>query len=207
MIVWTTLRRAALSYLRFNIWLFQQIEPIHLWRALPVVTMLLICTLVGYGHYKAHKRFAAHDPGQMYRSSWLQPEVFERVVRRYQIKTVVNLCVPGEAPQWYEAEREAVERAGGRFVNLQFPSNWSSDLDYESVREMARLLKDPNAYPIHVHCYHGLERTAKALAMYDIAHRGMSAEESMTKMEQFDYPHREPIIRFAENYEAAIRHK
>jgi hypothetical protein len=40
-------------------------------------------------------------------------------------------------------------------------------------------LKRSEIYPILVHCEHGVTRTSKFLAIYDISMRGMSADESL----------------------------
>ena len=51
----------------------------------------------------------------------------------------------------------------------------------------------------------GRERTVKALAMYDIRHRHMTAEKSLDSMPLFNIDHPWPIVVFAYNYQTKIR--
>jgi protein-tyrosine phosphatase len=53
------------------------------------------------------------------------------------------------------------------------------------VAELVEILSDPSNYPMLIHCQHGVTRTAKLLAMYDILYRGMSADESIARMPRF----------------------
>src|SRR5262249_7596703 len=53
------------------------------------------------------------------------------------------------------------------------------------IDDFVAVLQDPNNYPILVHCQHGVTRTAKLLAIYDILFRHMSAKESIERMPRF----------------------
>lgn len=169
-----------------------------------VLTLLAIATVSGsvaWHRYERYKRFAVHEPGRVYRSSWLEADTMGELVRQYKIRTVLNLCDPSEKPQRIDAERAAVEAAGGRVVELVYPANdtWhTSDPVYD---ETEQLLANPAAYPILVHCYHGRERTVKALAIYDIHFRGKTAQDSLAAMPVWGNGHPWPIIAFAFNYE------
>lgn len=175
------------------------------WMLIPALTIAVLCAGIAYQEHHRLKRFAAHDAGKVYRSAYLEPGVVQQLVAQHKIRTVVNLCEEAEAPGRIEAERKAAEAAGAKFVNLVFPKNKTSDLNYDSIRAMEALFADESAYPIYVHCQHGLERTAKALSMYDIARRGMPANESLGSMADFGREHPEPIVSFAKNYEQATQ--
>lgn len=175
------------------------------WMLIPAITIAVLCGGIAYQEHHRLKRFAAHDPGKVYRSAYLQPGVVQQLVKQHDIRTVVNLCEEVEAPGAIAAEQQATEAAGAKFVNLVFPKNKTSDLDYDSIRAMEAIFADQSAYPIYIHCNHGLERTAKALAMYDIARRNLKADESLDSMASFGREHPEPIVRFAKNYEQATQ--
>ncbi len=160
--------------------------------------------IAGWQVYRHHryKHFAIHEPGNVYRSAWVDADVFAELVEKHHVKTVVNLCFPGEMGDRNIEQRRAVEAAGAKLIEIQFPSNATWDVNYPSVAEMERVLDDPNNYPLWIHCQHGRERTVKALAMYDIRKRNMSAKSSLARMPRFDIDHPWPIVVFAYNYES-----
>lgn len=170
--------------------------------------VMLIAVLAGAYAYRQHhryKHFAVHVPGKVYRSAWVEGEVFEELIARYHVKTVVNLCYPGEMGKRDFEQRQAVARSGAKLIELPFPPNDTWDLNYPSVAEMERILDDPASYPIWIHCQHGRERTVKALAMYDIRKRHLTAKDSLEKMPLFGMPHPWHVVVFAHNYESRLR--
>lgn len=161
-------------------------------------------SFTAYIHHR-YKHFAVHDPGKVYRSAWLDADVFEEIVNRYEIKTVINLCYPGEMGETRsEEQRAALARTGARLVELPFPSNHTWGTDYPAIDAMDEILADPANYPVWVHCQHGRERTVKALAMYDIKYRQLDAQTSLAQMPLFGGPHPWPIVAFAFNYQAEV---
>jgi hypothetical protein len=175
------------------------------------VLTLLAITIAGgsvaWYRYDRYKRFAVHEPGKVYRSSWLEADAVGELVAHYKIRTVLNLCDPGEKRARIDAERAAVEAAGGRVVELVYPANDTWHTQDPVFDETEKLLADPATYPILVHCYHGRERTVKALAIYDIHYRGMTAQESLSVMPVWRGGHPWPIITFAFNYETKERQR
>lgn len=174
------------------------------WLAAAVVG--LVCVGIGVVEKRSMKNFAAHDAGRVYRSAWLTESETKSVVERFHIKTVVNLCLPEEDPSRLAAERRALAGTGARGVLIPFPRNDTSNVDHPGIAAFEQLLADEANYPLLVHCYHGRERTAKALAMYDLRRRGMSAEESLAKMQSFaGRGQTGPVVEFSRNYEAHLR--
>lgn len=131
-----------------------------------------------YQQHLRYRHFAVHDPGQMYRSAWVSPDVMRELIERYKIRTVVNLCTPGETGECnWELERVVVRRAGARFLELPLPR----DLNYErlAITPHLAVLQDSDNYPILVHCNDGLERTSLFITLYDMTVRGITAEKSL----------------------------
>ena len=153
--------------------------------ALFSLAALLTCGAVGgayaYHHHHAYKHLAVHDPGMVYRSGWCEPEIMAELIERYQIRSVVNLCRPGEmediSPGRWDGERVAVTNAGAKLLELDMPL--TVDPADPALEKHMDALADPNNYPMLVHCQHGVTRTAKFLAMYDIALQGKTAEQSL----------------------------
>lgn len=159
-----------------------------------------------YRHHR-YKHFAVHEPGKVYRSAWVDADVFAELIKKHHVRTVVNLCYPGEMGDRNVEQRNAVEAAGAELVEIVFPPNDTWDVNYPAVAEVEKILDDPNSYPIWIHCQHGRERTVKVLAMYDIRKREMSAKSSLEPMPRFDMEHPWPVVVFAFNYESLMEHR
>jgi protein tyrosine phosphatase (PTP) superfamily phosphohydrolase (DUF442 family) len=175
-------------------------------RRLGIIGLLLLIAATGgglaYHHHKRYKHLAVHDAGMVYRSAWLDGDVFREVIETYQIRTVVNLCEPGELGETRSADqRQAVRGSGARLIELPMPASTIDPTD-PAVQNFVDLLGNPENYPLLVHCQHGVTRTAKVLTMYDILFRGMTAEQSIAAMPRFGrvaYP--VTVRAFAKNFE------
>jgi hypothetical protein len=143
-------------------------------------------SVAGYA-YRQHKRYghlAVHDQGMVYRSAWLQGEVFAELISKYQIRTILNLCNPDEMGRdRCLDQRQFVRGSGANLVELPLPPTTLAE--GPEVEQLVKILSNPDSYPILVHCQHGVTRTAKVLAMYDILYRGKSAEASLAAQPLF----------------------
>jgi len=185
-------------------------RPSWLWYSLGTcVVILAVAVMIAWNVHRHHryKHFAVHQPGKVYRSAWVDADVFAELIEKYHIQTVVNLCFPGEMGDRNLEQRRAVEGAGAKLIEIEFPPNDTWDVNYTAVDEMEHVLDDPKNYPLWIHCQHGRERTVKALAMYDIRERNMSAKESLAPMPRFDLEHPWPVVVFAYNYETLMKHR
>ncbi|HEX6986698.1 MAG TPA: hypothetical protein VF170_15055 [Planctomycetaceae bacterium] len=137
-----------------------------------------------YRHHHRYKHVAVHEPGMMYRSAWVEPDVMAELIEKHQIRAVVNLCAPGEMGEHrWAVEREAVRNAGARLLELSMPN--TVDPTDPGIRPHLEALSDPDNYPMLVHCQHGVTRTSKFLAIYDMCFRGKSADESLAAQPLF----------------------
>jgi hypothetical protein len=170
-----------------------------------IVCLLALIGAIGgglaYRHHHRYKHLATHDEGMMYRSAWVEPDVLSELIETYQFRAVVNLCKPGEMGEArWEAEREAVRNAGAKLIEASMPL--TIEADDPALEQHLAILSDPDNYPMLVHCQHGVTRTAKFLAIYDIAFRKMTAEESLTAQPLFGREdHNVNVKAFARNFE------
>jgi predicted protein tyrosine phosphatase len=173
-----------------------------------LIGLLTIVAVIGaiggglaYRHHHRYKHLAIHEKGMVYRSAWVEPDVLSELIEKYQFRSVVNLCKPGEMGEArWEAEREAVRNAGARLIEASMPVNINAD-DPELEEHMA-ILSNPDNYPMLVHCQHGVTRTAKFLAMYDIAFRHKTAAESLAAQPLFGREdHNVNVRAFSKNFE------
>ncbi|MFQ5731608.1 MAG: hypothetical protein ACE5KM_06615 [Planctomycetaceae bacterium] len=176
--------------------------------AVIVGTTIIISSVAGWVAYRRHhdyNHFAVHQDGRIYRSGWLAPSAMRDVIEGHQIRTVVNLCDPTEmSPDDWQQERKAVAKSGARVLEIPMPL--TTRLNDDSIRRFVKILGSPEFYPILVHCRHGVTRTAKLLAIYDIAYRGMSANESLHAMPLFGRKNHNVHVRaFAREFEKRYR--
>lgn len=155
-----------------------------------------------YRHYQRYKHLEVHDQGRMYRSAWLEADAMAEVVKKHGLRTVVNLCNPGEmGEERWVAEREAVTAAGAKLVELPMPLEIQPDNPI--VGDHIALLQDPKNYPMLVHCQHGVTRTAKFLLLYDVLVRNQPADESLEAMPLFGRRRQNVHVRaFSRNLQA-----
>jgi protein tyrosine/serine phosphatase len=169
--------------------------------------LLAVLAAVGFG-YRQHKRYkhlAVHDPGMVYRSAWLESDVFAELIEEHQIRTILNLCEPDElGPERCIDQRRAVKGAGARLIELAFPP--TLDAADPVVAQVVEILNEPSNFPLLVHCQHGVTRTAKVLVIYDILHRGLTAEASLKAMPLFGRREYNVAVQaFAKDFEARHR--
>jgi len=170
--------------------------------------ILVIAALAGgleYRHHKRYKHLAAHDQNMVYRSAWLDADVFREVIEEQQIRTVLNLCNADELCELRADQRRAVHGSGARLIEMPMPAATLDPADPE-IEKFVAVLSNPENYPLLVDCQHGVTRTAKVLVMYDILFRRMTAEQSIAAMPKFgrdEYP--VSVRTFARNFEE--RHK
>lgn len=149
--------------------------------------LAIIAAVVGgyaYRHHHRYKHLAVHEPGMVYRSAWVEPDVMSELIEKHQIRAVVNLCAPGEMGEHrWALQRETVRNAGARLLELSMPN--TIDPNDPGIEPHMAALGDPDNYPMLVHCQHGVTRTSKFLAIYDMCFRGKSAEESLASQPLF----------------------
>ncbi len=165
----------------------------------------LILTGLAYRQHHRYKHFAVHEPGKVYRCGWVEADVMGELVRKFHVKTVVNLCRPGEmGPTRAIEERNAVEAAGGTLIELSMPD--TADPYDPRIEPHKDVLQDPANYPMIIHCQHGVNRTARTIAMYEVLLHQADGEKAIHQMPRFGRRKYEPLeFEFARNFTDAYR--
>jgi protein tyrosine phosphatase (PTP) superfamily phosphohydrolase (DUF442 family) len=111
--------------------------------------------------------FHTVDPGRAYRCAQPSPEELADLVRRFSIRTIVNLR--GHCPEadWYREQCRACARLDIDQEDICFSAG-----RLPSVPEVRRLVEalDHCNYPILFHCQRGADRTGLASAVYLLLH-------------------------------------
>ncbi|MDX2148056.1 MAG: tyrosine-protein phosphatase [Planctomycetota bacterium] len=161
-------------------------------RGLGVALGVVALGLGGWGFWDAAikpnvqpKRFGVVVPGQLYRSGELTPAATRDVVRDQGIKTIIDLgaAEPGTADD-RRAQRTA-EALGVRRVVFDLEGDASGDPNqYVAV---LRLMMDPAAQPVLVHCGAGSQRTGCAVALYRMIVEGVPQAEAIDEARLYDH--------------------
>ena len=176
-----------------------------LWTLLILAGIGGVTGFFSYRHHHRFKHLRTHEQGMVYRAAWLEPDALAEVIEKYQIRSVVNLCDPGEMGEdRWTGERRTVTNAGARLIEL--PMTLSTDASHPDIRKHLEVMNNPDNYPMLVHCQHGVTRTAKFLAIYDIVYRGKTGETSLSEQPLFGRNRHNVNIRaFVKSFEGSHR--
>lgn len=150
----------------------------------------LILGLAGFVYrsstFRPAENFHVVDEGKFYRMAQPTPEELEEAVKKYGIKTVINLRGHQTGEWWYDDEKAALEKLGVTQVDigfstehLQFKHDWVKYLD---------TLKAGQG-PFLVHCRSGADRTSEASAVYAIEYMGLDKETAIERHMGIDKLH------------------
>ena len=153
-----------------------------------LLSLSLVALLVGgtwgYAHYKNtnYRNFRAVREDVLYRSGQLTPDQLTEAVKRYNLRTVINLQWPGEEMR---LERSVSRRLGVDFVSLPMPGD---GLGQEwQFREILKILDDPARRPALVHCARGTCRTGAAVAFYRFERDGWTPADVASELRRQTY--------------------
>jgi protein tyrosine/serine phosphatase len=120
--------------------------------------------------------------GVLYRSGQLTPAQLTEAVKRYNIRTVINFQWPGEEMR---AERRLAGDLGVDYVNLPMPGDGLGE-EWQ-FRQVLKILDDPEARPVLVHCARGTCRTGAAVAFYRFERDGWTPEDVAAELRRQTY--------------------
>jgi hypothetical protein len=123
--------------------------------------------------------FHAVVPGRVYRSAQPSAAELETILRKYDIRTVVNLrgcCAPMD---WYLDECRVTHA-----LNVAQEDISLSAMRLPSTSEIRRLVEvlDHCEYPILFHCYRGADRTGLASAVARLLQEGVTLDEALSEL-------------------------
>lgn len=138
------------------------------------LTGLLLCLLIEVGNLLFACNAHVVIPGAVYRSAQPSGDDLAWLVRKYGIRTVINLRGCREEQDWYRDECRAANRLSVSVEDLALSAG-----HLPPVQEMRRLIEvlDRSEYPILFHCYRGVDRTGLASALALLLRTDVSLKE------------------------------
>ena len=150
-----------------------------------IVLGLLILIAVGKYVYdmNINHNFEVITEGKVYKSGMIPPDQIADYVAQYQIKSIIDLRMPGtndlvlnpEKPGELQAEREAVAKIKG----VNYFSNPSEQVpNAKNIEVFTSILDNKANYPVLIHCYHGTGRAELYSAIYRMEYENFTNEEA-----------------------------
>jgi len=148
---------------------------------------LLAIVLIFVGKYvydmNINHNFETITEGKVYKSGVIPPDEIESYVKKYHIKSIVDLRFPGtadlvnnpEVPAELTAEKQAVEKIKG--VNY-FNDGSDQVPKQENLDIFFKVMDNPDNYPVLIHCYHGVGRAEMYSALYRIEYENFTNEQA-----------------------------
>jgi len=151
-----------------------------------IITLVVVALgLTGKYVYDRHinNNFMEITEGKVYKSGVIPPDEIADYVKKYKIKSIVDLRFPGtgddvnnpEVPAELIAEREAVEKIPG----VNYFNNGSDQVPkQENLDSFFKIMDNQDNYPVLIHCYHGIGRAQMYSAIYRIEYEGWDNEKA-----------------------------
>jgi protein-S-isoprenylcysteine O-methyltransferase Ste14 len=156
------------------------------WAALLIVLLSISAagSVAKFKYYVWPKRFRVVEIAQIYRGGWQTPRILRELIRRYRIRTVLNVaCNPPELEA--AGEGRVVREFDVRWLKILMPGTGLATID--QLDQAADYLADPDNRPIFIHCAAGVHRTNMSLACYRLKYCGWSIDQAIDEMAQNGY--------------------
>lgn len=131
--------------------------------------------------------FETITKNKVYKSGVIPPDQLERYIKKYHIKSVIDLRFPGtqdlknnpEIPSELTAEKNAIEKIKG----VKYFNNGSDQIpSQENLDAFFKIMDNEDNYPVLIHCYHGIGRAQLYSALYRIEYEGFTNEAARRKI-------------------------
>ena len=156
-------------------------------KAKKIVLFLSIIILLFVGKYvydmNINHNFETITEGKVYKSGVIPPDEIANYVKKYNIKSIVDLRFPGtadlvnnpEIPTELTAEIEAIAKIKG----VSYFNNGSDQVPtQENVNSFLKIMDNKANYPVLIHCYHGVGRAEMYAAIYRIEYENFTNKEA-----------------------------
>jgi protein tyrosine/serine phosphatase len=154
-------------------------------KKIAIFSIIIILFFVGKYVYdmNINHNFETITEGKVYKSGVIPPDEIESYVKKYNIKSIVDLRFPGtadlvnnpEIPTELTAEKEAIEKIKG----VNYFNNGSDQVPtQENVNSFLKIMDNKDNYPVLIHCYHGVGRAEMYSAIYRIEYENFTNEEA-----------------------------
>ncbi|MDA8104161.1 MAG: dual specificity protein phosphatase family protein [Nitrospiraceae bacterium] len=131
-----------------------------------IIIFTIFFLLAGYFLYMEEQgNFHQVTPGEAYRSAQLDRDEFKYYIKKYHIKSVVNLRGKNADSPWYKEETEACAEQNVRHFDI--PLSATDEPKEEDIRRLIEIfISAPR--PLLMHCQAGADRSGLAAAIWKV---------------------------------------
>jgi protein tyrosine/serine phosphatase len=167
-------------------------------------TISAVCVMCGSAFAQTYDLPNLHKIDEkVYRGAQPTDEGF-RNLAKMGVRTIVDLRGPEHSETY---EKRVVEAAGMRYVSI--PMKGMMEPTENQILGALKVMNDPDAGPVFVHCRRGADRTGVVIACYRISHDAWNAPRALSEAKQdgmslFEVALRRYVIRFASTWKPAL---
>ncbi len=131
-----------------------------------IIIFTIVFLIAGYFLYMEEQgNFHQVTPGEAYRSAQLDGDEFKYYIKKYHIKSVVNLRGKNADAPWYKEETEACAEQNVRHFDI--PLSATDEPKEEDIRRLIEIfISAPR--PLLMHCQAGADRSGLAAAIWKV---------------------------------------
>ena len=132
-------------------------------RLLSAAVLMLVVACTSY--VIMTDNFHAVTPGEAYRSAQLNPQDLDYYIKKYSIKSVLNLRGPNPDASWYKKEIKVCQK--NKIMHFDVSLSATSEPTARDVRQLTQIFQNAPR-PILLHCKAGADRSGLVAAMWKI---------------------------------------
>jgi protein tyrosine/serine phosphatase len=138
----------------------------------------LVC-LARFWYLEEQGNFHITTPGEAYRSSQMDRDELESYIKKYGIRSIINLRGRRDSAGWYREENEVCRETRTRHYDLKLASDRAP-----SEGEIKELLKiyETAPRPVLIHCQAGADRSGLAAALWKMVVDGAPKSEARKQL-------------------------
>lgn len=127
------------------------------------LTLALFLPASYFIYMEEQGNFHPITPGEAYRSAQLDRDELQHYIRKYNLKSIINLRGKRAGSSWYPEELDVSRQYNCRHYDLSIPTDRSPS--QAQLKELIRLFKTAPR-PVLFHCKAGADRTGLAAALW-----------------------------------------
>jgi protein tyrosine/serine phosphatase len=179
----------------------------RVWIVIAVLVVLMLPPAGYYGVYlRVQGNFHAITPGEAYRSAKLDKDKLTYYVKKYNIRSIVNLIGEDPYKPWYQEELRVSRKHNIRHYDLALSA--TDPPSQEDTRKLMRIFRTAPR-PILIHCKGGSDRSGLVAAMWKVIIDKEPKAEARKQLSilygHFPFGGTSALDRFFEEWEPALQ--